>query len=105
MTETQFNAYLEANPTLSKRTIQAYENQFQKFDSMKKNLVTQSQANIISFIDGLPISINTKLAVYNVGINVRKHFNKDVNKMNTRKLQLADDYKIEKDTKKKGKER
>ena len=103
MTEVQFNDYLKSNPTLSTRTIKAYENQFQKFDGMKKNLVTQSQANIISFIDGLPISINTKLAVYNVGINVRKHFNKDVNKMNTRKLQLADDYKIEKDIKKKEK--
>jgi len=100
MTDTQFNAYLEANPTLSKRTVKAYENQFDKFDGMEKNVVTQSQANIISFVDGLPISVNTKLAVYNVGINVRKHFNKDVNKMNTRKLQLADDYKTEKDQKK-----
>ena len=100
MTDTQFNAYLEANPSLSKRTVKAYQNQFEKFDGIEKNVVTQSQTNIISFIDGLPISVNTKLAVYNVGINVRKHFNKDVNKMNTRKLQLADDYKIEKDKKK-----
>jgi len=103
MTDTQFNAYLEANPNLSKRTVKSYKNQFEKFDGMQKNVVTQSQANIISHIDGLPVSVNTKLAVYNVGINMRKQYEKDVNKMNTRKLQLADDYKIEKDKKKEDK--
>jgi len=96
MSEQQFEEYLKANFHLSDRTIIQYTNQFQKFEPMKKNLVTQSQANIISFVDDTKFSENTKLAMLNVAINVRKHFDKDVNKMNNRKLQLADDYQIKK---------
>jgi len=96
MSEQQFEEYLKANFHLSDRTIIQYTNQFEKFEPMKKNLVTQSQSNIISFVDDTKFSENTKLAMLNVAINVRKHFDKDVNKMNNRKLQLADDYQIKK---------
>jgi len=101
MTEQQFNDYLDGNSKLSERSITAYSNQFQKFDGMKKNLITQSQANIISFIDEFNASENTKLALYNVAVNVRKFYNKENNKLLTRKLQIADDYqKIKNDIKK-----
>ena len=100
MTEAQFEEYLKANSQLSERTVKAYINQFSKFDGMKKNVVTQSQANIISYIDELTASENTKLAVLNVAINMRKHFKKEVNKLNTRKLQLTDDYQVQKNEKK-----
>lgn len=96
MSEQQFEDYLKANSHLSERSIIQYTNQFEKFEPMKKNLVTQSQSNIISFVDNTDFSENTKLAMLNVAINVRKHFDKDVNKMNNRKLQLADDYQIKK---------
>ena len=96
MSETQFADYLKANSQLSERTIKAYNNQFQKFDGMKKDVVTQSQANILSYIDGLGAKENTMLAILNVAISLRKHYNKDVNKMLTRKLQLNDDYQIKK---------
>ena len=100
MTDTQFDDYLKANSQLSERTVKAYNNQFSKFDGMKKNVVTQSQANIISYIDELTDSENTRLAVLNVAISMRKHYNKDVNKMLNRKLQLNDDYQIKKNEKK-----
>ena len=100
MTDTQFDDYLKANSQLSERTVKAYNNQFSKFDGMKKNVVTQSQANIISYIDELTDSENTRLAVLNVAISMRKHYNKDVNKMLNRKLQLNDDYQIKKNVKK-----
>ena len=100
MSDSQFEQYLKANSQLSERTIKAYNNQFQKFDGMSKNVVTQSQANIISYIDGLEASENTKLAVLNVAINMRKHYGKEVNKLNTRKLQLTDDYQVQKNEKK-----
>jgi len=96
MSDQQFDDYLKANSQLSERTIKAYNNQFQKFDGMKKNVITQSQSNIISYIDELDAKENTKLAVLNVAISMRKHYNKDVNKMLNRKLQLADDYQIKK---------
>ena len=70
MTEAQFDDYLKANSQLSERTIKAYNNQFSKFDGMKKNVVTQSQANIISYIDELTDSENTRLAVLNVAISM-----------------------------------
>jgi hypothetical protein len=100
MTDSQFSDYLKANSQLSERTVKAYNNQFSKFDGMSKNVVTQSQANIISYIDGLEASENTKLAVLNVAINMRKHYKKEVNKLNTRKLQLTDDYQVQKNEKK-----
>ena len=96
MSDQQFDEYLKANSHLSERSILQYNNQFQKFEPMKKNLITQSQANIISFVDDTSFSENTKLAMLNISINVRKHFKKDVNKMNNRKLQLADDYQQQK---------
>ncbi len=96
MSDQQFTDYLKANSQLSERTIKAYNNQFQKFDGMKKDVVTQSQANILSYIDGLGAKENTMLAILNVAISLRKHYNKDVNKMLTRKLQLNDDYQIKK---------
>ncbi len=103
MSETQFNDYLTANSHLSERSILQYNNQFQKFEPMNKNLVTQSQSNIISFVDETSFSNNTKLAMLNIAINLRKHFEKDVNKMNNRKLQLADDYQLQKNAIKKEK--
>ena len=93
MTEQQFNDYLKGNSQLSERTIVAYSNQYKKFDAMNKNLITQSQTNIINFIDASETSVNTKLALYNVAVNVRKFYDKNVNKMLTRKLQTIDDYK------------
>ena len=104
MSDQQFQEYLKANSHLSERSIIQYNNQFLKFESMPKNLVTQSQANIISFVDDTSFSENTKLAMLNISINVRKHFKKDVNKMNTRKLQLADDYQQQKNAIKKEKQ-
>ena len=100
MTDSQFSDYLKANSQLSERTVKAYNNQFNKLDGMNKNVITQSQANIISYIDGLEASENTKLAVLNVAINMRKHYKKEVNKLNTRKLQLTDDYQLQKNEKK-----
>jgi len=96
MSDQQFNEYLEANSHLSERSVLQYNNQFVKFEPMNKSLVTQSQTNIISFVDNNGGSNNTKLAMLNVAINVRKHFKKEVNKMLTRKLQLADDYQQQK---------
>lgn len=93
MTEQQFNDYLKGNSQLSERTIVAYSNQYKKFDAMNKNLITQSQTNIINFIDASETSVNTKLALYNVAVNMRKFYGKNVNKMLTRKLQTIDDYK------------
>ena len=92
MSESQFDDYLKANKHLSDRTIIAYNNQYSKFDGMKKNIVTQSQQNIIDYIDDMDIKENTKLAVYNIAINLRKFYDKEVNKLNNRKLQIADDY-------------
>jgi len=100
MSDQQFDEYLKANKQLSERTIKAYVNQFGKFDGMKKNVVTQSQSNIISYINGLDVKENTQLAILNVAISMRKHYNKDVNKMLNRKLQLADDYQQKKNEKK-----
>ncbi len=96
MSDQQFDEYLKASSHLSERTILQYNNQFKKFEPMNKSLVTQSQTNIISFVDNNGGSNNTKLAMLNIAINVRKHFKKEVNKMLTRKLQLADDYQQEK---------
>ena len=70
MSDQQFDDYLKANYQLSERTIKAYNNQFQKFDGMKKNVITQSQSNIISYIDELDAKENTKLAVLNVAISM-----------------------------------
>ena len=100
MSDQQFEAYLKANSQLSERTIKAYVNQFGKFDGMSKNVVTQSQSNIISYINDLGVKENTQLAILNVAISMRKHYNKDVNKMLNRKLQLADDYQQKKNEKK-----
>ncbi len=100
MTEAQFDDYLKANKQLSDRTIIAYNNQYSKFDGMKKNIVTQSQQNIIDYIDDMDIKENTKLAVYNIAINLRKFYDKEVNKLNNRKLQIADDYQQIKNEKK-----
>ena len=92
MSQQQFDEYLEGSPNLSDRSKQMYTNQFNKFEEMNKNLITQSQANIISFVDNTSYALNTKLAMYNVAVNVRKFYGKEVNKINNRKLQIADDY-------------
>jgi len=100
MSDQQFEEYLKTNSQLSERTIKAYVNQFQKFDGMSKNVVTQSQSNIITYINGLDVKENTQLAILNVAISMRKHYKKDVNKLLNRKLQLADDYQQKKNEKK-----
>ena len=92
MSEAQFDEYLEGSPNLSDRSKQMYRNQFRKFEEMQKNLLTQSQINIINFVDNTSYALNTKLAMYNVAVNVRKFYGKEVNKINNRKLQIADDY-------------
>ena len=100
MTEQQIKSYFEANNQLAPRTVQSYKNLFIKFDEMKKDIVTQSQMNIISFVDAYDGSTNTKLAMINVVITLRRHFDKNVEKILTRKLQLMDDYKQIKNDKK-----
>ena len=92
MTESQFESYLAVNTQLSKRTITSYSNIFLKFENMPKNIITQSQTNIINYIDDFDGSTNTKLAMINVVVNMRRHYDKETNKITNRKLQLADDY-------------
>jgi len=93
MTEQQIQAYFTINNQLSDRTVISYKNLFTKFEEMNKNIVTQSQTNIINYIDDYEASTNTKLAMINVVIGLRRHFDKKVEMMLTRKLQLMDDYK------------
>lgn len=101
MSEQQFEEYLEGSMNLSDRSKQMYRNQFRKFQEMNKNLITQSQANIIDFVDKADdYALNTKLAMLNVAVNLRKFYGKEVNKINNRKLQIADDYAQEKEDKK-----
>ena len=92
MTDQQFNDYLGSNTQLAERTIQSYSNTFTKFENMSKNILTASQTNISNYIDEYDASTNTKLAMINVVINMRKHYDKEFNKITNRKLQLADDY-------------
>jgi len=103
MTEQQINDYFTANEQLSKRTVVSYKNLYTKFDDMNKNILTQSQTNILQYIDNFDGSTNTKLAMINVVVNLRRHYKKPEEKIQTRKLQLADDYKIQKDATKKEK--
>ena len=101
MSSQQFEEYLEGSPNLSDRSKQMYRNQYNKFAEMNKNLITQSQANIIDFVDKADeYALNTKLAMLNVAVNLRKFYGKEVNKINNRKLQIADDYAQEKEDKK-----
>ena len=93
MTDQQIEAYFTINNQLSERTVVSYKNLFTKFENMNKNIVTQSQTNIINYIDEFDASTNTKLAMINVVINLRRHYDKQVEKILTRKLQLMDDYK------------
>ncbi len=93
MTDQQIEAYFTINNQLSERTVVSYKNLFTKFENMNKNIVTQSQTNIINYIDEFEASTNTKLAMINVVINLRRHYDKQVEKILTRKLQLMDDYK------------
>ena len=93
MTDQQIEAYFTINNQLSERTVVSYKNLFTKFENMNKNIVTQSQTNIINYIDDYEASTNTKLAMINVVIGLRRHFDKKVEMMLTRKLQLMDDYK------------
>ena len=100
MTDTQFKDYLTENTQLADRTIGAYKNTFTKFENMNKNVLTQSQSNIINYINDFEGSNNTKLSMINIAIIMRKHHTKEINKILNRKLQLMDDYKQEKNVKK-----
>jgi len=100
MTDQQIETYFNINNQLSERTVVSYKNLFTKFENMNKNIVTQSQTNIINYIDAFEASTNTKLAMINVVINLRRHYDKQVEKILTRKLQLMDDYKQIKNVKK-----
>lgn len=100
MTDTQFKDYLTENTQLADRTIGAYKNTFTKFENMNKNVLTQSQTNIINYINDFEGSNNTKLSMINIAIIMRKHHTKEINKILNRKLQLMDDYKQEKNIKK-----
>jgi len=92
MTDSQFQSYLAVNTQLAERTMKSYSNIFTKFENMPKNILTASQTNIINYVDEQDVSTNTKLAMINVVLNMRKHYDKEINKINNRKLQLADDY-------------
>ena len=100
MTDTQFKDYLTENTQLADRTVSAYKNTFTKFENMNKNVLTQSQTNIINYINDFEGSNNTKLSMINIAIIMRKHHTKEINKILNRKLQLMDDYKQEKNIKK-----
>lgn len=100
MTDTQFKDYLTENTQLADRTVSAYKNTFTKFENMNKNVLTQSQTNIINYINDFEGSNNTKLSMINIAIIMRKHHTKEINKILNRKLQLMDDYKQEKNVKK-----
>jgi len=100
MTDTQFKDYLTENTQLADRTVGAYKNTFTKFENMNKNVLTQSQTNIINYINDFEGSNNTKLSMINIAIIMRKHYTKEINKILNRKLQLMDDYKQEKNVKK-----
>ncbi len=103
MTAKQIEDYFKANDQLSARTVVSYKNLYTKFEDMDKNILTQSQSNIIDYIDNFDGSTNTKLAMINVVVNLRRHYKKKDEKIHSRKMQLADDYKLYKNEIKKEK--
>ncbi len=93
MTEKQIEDYFKANEQLSDRTVVSYKNLYTKFEDMDKNILTQSQSNIIDYIDHFDGSTNTKLAMINVVVNLRRYYKNKEEKIHQRKMNVGGEGK------------
>ena len=96
MTEAQFDDFILENDHLSDRTVRAYNLQYSKFEDMSKNLLTQSQINIINYIEEKATSMSAKLTMLNVAIVMRKHYEKDNKKLLNQKMLYDNEYREQK---------
>ena len=92
MSEKDFEQFINEND-FSARTIKAYTLQYGKFDDMSKGLLTQSQTNIINYIEEKAVSMSAKLTMLNIAIVLRKHFNKDNTKLLKQKQNYDNEYR------------